>query len=320
MIAGIRRAAGRSGAARGVQLGIGDDCAILRVPKGHEVLVTTDLSLEGRHFRRDWHPARAVGHRTLARGLSDLAAMGAKPLAAFLSIALPGEVAGSDWLSEFMDGFLGLAKVAGVTLAGGDTAEFAGGVVADIVLTGSAPAGTALRRSGARVGDGIYVTGALGGSAAELLRGARMASPGRPDTRIYPDFEQHPHLFPQPRLAVGAALRRRGMATACIDVSDGISTDLAHLCAESRCGALIEAASLPIHPFAASRADAMQLALHGGEDYELLFTASGRVPGSIAGVNIARIGTVAAGRSVNMVRLDGKTRRLQAQGWEHFRK
>jgi len=272
--------------------------------------------------------------------------MGAKPLAAFLSIALPGEVAETSWLAEFMDGFLALATVSGAILAGGDTAEFTGGVVADIVLTGTASAGTALRRSGARVGDGIYVTGALGGSAAELktlgeadttlkhsaLRGrpgktvtTSASNPGlRSETRgtqIYANLEQHPHLFPQPRLVVGAALRKRKLATACIDVSDGISTDLAHLCSESRCGALIEAAALPVHVLAAGRADAMEMVLHGGEDYELLFTARAatRVPRSIAGVKITRIGSVTRGGEVKMVGLDGKTKRLEAKGWEHFR-
>jgi thiamine-monophosphate kinase len=322
IIAKIRRAAGRGGTVRGIRVGIGDDCAVLRVPRGHEVLVTTDLSLEGRHFRREWHPARAVGHRALARGLSDLAAMGAKPLAAFLSLALPGELAGSAWQREFMEGLLALAKASGVRLAGGDTAEFAGGVIADIVLTGSAPAGTALLRSGARVGDAIYVTGGLGGAAAELcaartVDGFAWLRGSGDENRGHPDLNLHPHLYPQPRLAVGEALRRRGLATACIDVSDGISTDLAHLCAESGCGAVIEAASLPVHALAASRRDAMQLALHGGEDYELLFTARKPMPRTIAGVKVTRIGTVVKGRGVKIV-VDGKTRKLEAKGWEHF--
>jgi len=307
IIAGIRRAA--RGKNPAVRLGIGDDCAILRVPRGYELLVTTDFSLEGRHFRRDWHPARAVGHRTLARGLSDLAAMGAEPLAAFLSLAMPGKLAGSKWADEFLEGLLALAKSAGVTLAGGDTAEFAGGVVADIVLTGSAPAGMALRRSGARPGDSLYVTGALGGASVFLLDASRRRQTRRDD----------PHLFPQPRIAVGKALRR--IATACIDVSDGLSTDLSHLCAESRCGALIEASAVPVHALAASRKDAMRLALHGGEDYELLFTAkaSTKVPKMIAGVAVTKIGTMVKGRSVKLVDENGKKTVLKAEGWEHFK-
>jgi thiamine-monophosphate kinase len=306
MIAGIRRAA--RGRDPRVRLGIGDDCAILRVPRGHEVVVTTDLSLEGRHFRRDWHPARAVGHRTLARGLSDLAAMGAEPLAAFLSLALPRELAGSKWAEEFWAGLLGLARTAGVSLAGGDTAESAGGVIADIVLTGSAPAGTALRRSGAKAGDFLYVTGALGGATVFLLDAARK--------KLYKADANNPHMFPQPRLAVGLALRRRKIATACIDVSDGLSTDVLHLCAESRCGALIEANALPMHAAAT-----LEQALHGGEDYELLFTAraSTRVPKTIAGVAVTRIGRMTAGRGVKIVDEQGKKTVLKAMGWEHFK-
>jgi len=311
MIAGIRKAARGAKDAR-VRLGIGDDCAILAVPRGHELLVTTDLSLEGRHFRRDWHPARSVGHRTLARGLSDLAAMGAEPLAAFLSLALPGEMAGSRWADEFLAGLLALAKSSGVTLAGGDTAESAGGVIADIVLTGSAPRGSALRRSGAKAGDLLYVTGALGGAAAEL----KMLPTSQRRDVGHPDFSQHPHLFPQPRLAVGAALRRRKIATACIDLSDGLSTDLMHICTESGCGALIEADALPVHASAT-----LEQALHGGEDYELLFTArpSVRVPKIIAGVAITRIGMMTAGRLVRLVDARGKKMVLKAMGWEHFK-
>ena len=307
IIAAIRRAA-QSRDSR-VRLGIGDDCAILRVPRGHELLVTTDLSLEGRHFRRDWHTARAVGHRTLARGLSDIAAMGGEPMAAFLSLALPKAMVHTRWAAEFMDGLLGLARAAGVTLAGGDTAESSGGVIADIVLTGSAPAGMALRRSGAKAGDFLFVTGALGGAAAELAMLAK-----RP--RGFAKAVSGAHLFPQPRLAVGMALRKRKIATACIDVSDGLSTDLAHLCAESKCGALVDAGVLPVHAAAS-----LEQALHGGEDYELLFTAraSTRVPKTIAGVAVTKIGVMVKGRGVKMVEANGKKIALKAQGWEHFK-
>ena len=168
------------GFSRSVALGIGDDCAILRPPRGHEILVTTDFTLEGRHFRRDWHPAESVGHRALARGLSDLAAMGARPLAAFLSLALPAGLlstaAGRRWVDRFFAGLRALADASAVPLAGGDTSESPSGLVlADIVLVGSAPTGRSLRRSGARPGDALYVTGQLGGAAAELaaIRTAR---------------------------------------------------------------------------------------------------------------------------------------------------
>jgi len=309
LIETIRRASDARAMGR-VRLGIGDDCAILRPPAGHEVLVTTDLCLEGRHFRRDWHTAESAGHRCLARGLSDLAAMGARPLAAFLSLALP---AGTDarWTAGFFRGLRKLADEVAVPLAGGDTAQSPSEhILADIVLIGSAPAGEALRRSTAHAGDLIYVTGRLGGSAAELIslqNGAEPAAKG-----------EHPQLFPVPRLAVGEALRRRGMATACIDISDGLSTDLKHLCEASGLSAEIDLSRLPVHPLAEGR---IELALHGGEDYELLFAANPglKMPRSLAGVPVTRIGRfVERGRPL-MVQIDrhGSRKRLEAGGWEH---
>ncbi|HEY4008937.1 MAG TPA: thiamine-phosphate kinase, partial [Acidobacteriaceae bacterium] len=248
-----QRAAVTARGAGALRLGIGDDCAILAPPRGHEIVVTTDMSLEGRHFRRDWHPARAVGHRALARGLSDLAAMGARPLAAFLSLAIPRAVAAeAAWVEGFLDGLLALAGATKTPLAGGDTAEAAcSDITIDIVLLGATPAGRALRRSGAQPGDRIFITGALGGSAAEL---AALAGPSsRASTKASKAQNgngDHPHLYPQPRLAAGQALLRRRLATACIDLSDGLSTDLAHLCAASHVAAEIETALLPLHPIA----------------------------------------------------------------------
>ena len=166
LIARIRRQA--AGPSR-VRTGIGDDCAVLRLPRDHEVLITTDFSLEGVHFRRDRHPAESVGHRCLARGLSDIAAMGGQPVAAFLSLALPRSVPQS-WVDEFVHGLLALARNFGVSLDGGDTAQSPQGILADIVVLGSVPKGTAVLRSGARAGDRVYVSGALGGSAAALER------------------------------------------------------------------------------------------------------------------------------------------------------
>lgn len=288
--------AGGPGVGAGVRVGIGDDCAVLEVPRGCEMVVTTDFSLEGRHFRRDWHTPESAGHRCLARGLSDVAAMGARPSAAFLSLALP---AGFDvaWVDGFLRGLRGLAERFGVTLAGGDTAEAPGGeVLADIVLIGAVRRGRALLRSGARVGDGIYVTGRLGGSAAELAAmraGVRGASGMR-----------GPQSFPEPRVGVG--LKLRGVASACMDLSDGISVDLRHLCEASGVGA--ELTGVPVAAGATP-----EQALHGGEDYELLFTAGGAVPGRIAGVEVTRVGTVVDGAGVSF-----RGEELRAGGWEHF--
>jgi thiamine-monophosphate kinase len=312
----------------GLRLGIGDDCALLRLRPSEELAVTTDLSIAGRHFQLQTHPPESIGHRTLARGLSDLAAMGARPVAAFLSLGLPRELAGQ-WLSRFLDGFFALAGETNTPLAGGDLAE-SPIAVADIVLTGAVSHGKALLRSGARPGDLIYVTGSLGGSAAGLaqLQTATPKSARRQFPRIPARLADRlaPHLFPQPRLAQGLALVRRRLATAAIDISDGLSTDLAHLCHESdvashidsRVAAEIDAAALPIHPDAT-----LAQALHGGEDYEILFTASpsARVPRSIAGIPVTRIGRMiraTASQPAITLLVDGKRQPLTPQGWQHF--
>ena len=294
--------------------GIGDDCAILQIPAGHEALVTTDFSLEGVHFRREWHSAEAVGHRCLTRGLSDVAAMGGTPLAAFLSLAVPKNLS-QKWVDRFLKGFLELADACGVTLAGGDTAQSPSGVLADIVVVGSAPKGRAVRRSRARPGDFLYVTGSLGGAAAAL----NLLFAGR---RIRPNhFEAH--FSPQPRVEVGRFLMERGLASAIIDLSDGLSTDLAHICEESGVGAEVQATAIPraIVGRPAREVD-LRFALHGGDDYELLFTTarSKRVPHQIAGVPVTPIGRITRGHRVLLVNQRGVASTLHAQGWEHFKR
>jgi thiamine-monophosphate kinase len=319
----IRRRAVRS-ASGGLRLGIGDDCAILSLKPGEELAVTTDLSIAGRHFRVDWHPPESVGHRTLARGLSDIAAMGARPIAAFLSLGLPKELAVSRrrrqaWVDRFLDGFLALADQFQTPLAGGDLAE-SPLAVADIVLLGAVPRGKALLRSRARPGDIVCVTGALGGAAAglELLRkrSGQSAAPAR-NSQNKKDLLT-PHLWPQPRIAQGLWLRRRQLATAAIDLSDGLSTDLDHLCAESGVSAEIDARVVPVYAGAT-----LHQALHGGEDYELLFTARPNmtIPHAIAGVSVSRIGKIIKRRTgqPQIVLVDASGRHLLCRGgWEHF--
>lgn len=308
---------------RGVRLGIGDDCALLRLKADEELAVTTDLSIEGRHFRLNWHPPESVGHRTLARGLSDLAAMGASPVAAFLSLGLPrhltqpGKASGAtsaSWVDRFLDGLLNLAVEYDVPLAGGDLAE-SPIAIADIVLTGSVPKKQALLRGGTKAGDRVFVTGSLGGAAAEL---AALAKSPRKFARKTIASQNSPHLYPQPRVAQGLWLRKRGLASAAMDVSDGLSTDLAHLCEESNCAAEIDAEALPLGAGAT-----LELALHGGEDYELLFTApkSARLPRSIAGVPITQIGRMVPVRTnrARVTLITGKSSQpLEPHGWEHF--
>ncbi len=279
--------------------------------------MTTDLSLEGVHFRREWHPPEVVGHRCLTRGLSDIAAMGGHPIAAFLSLALPPDLP-QRWVDRFLAGLLRLADELQVGLAGGDVSQSPGGILADIVVVGSVPKSKSIRRSGAKPGDRIYVTGELGGSAAALellLAGHKSGRKLRPA-----DFPQHFH--PQPRTAMGEVLREKRLASAMIDISDGLSTDLAHICEESGVGAEIRAEAIPLAAVGKpAREVDLQSALHGGEDYELLFTAprSKRIPSRIAGAPITQIGHITRGKHIILMIENSRGSELRSQGWEHFK-
>jgi thiamine-monophosphate kinase len=316
LIEQIRRSA-RGG--EGVVTSIGDDCAVLRIPSGHEMLVTTDFSIENVHFRRDWHPPELVGWRCLTRGLSDIAAMGGEPQAAFLSLAVASDVP-QQWVSRFLKGLLKLAKEFNVPLAGGDTAQSTEGIQADIIVIGSVPEGKAILRSGAKPGDQIYVTGKLGAAAAilknlqqsELIKSKRSRAKRVP----VPIIRQ---LRPLPRLEIGQWLRERGMASAMIDLSDGLSTDLEHLCEESHVGAEIEAERIPrARPVGSAKNPvALEFALHGGDDYELLFTSTAEVPSKVAGVQVTRIGRITKSPGMRLLS-DREAQRLKAGGWEHF--
>jgi thiamine-monophosphate kinase len=311
LIARIRRKAVQG---RSIVTGIGDDSAVLAIPEDHQALVTTDFSLEGIHFRREWHPPDSVGHRCLARGLSDIAAMGGEPVAAFLSLALPRNLP-QKWVDGFMLGLLRLADEYGVSLGGGDTAESPTGVLADIIVLGSVPKGKAILRSGARPGDRIYVTGELGASAATL----KLLCAKNRKIRAA-DFPRH--FYRVPRIEVGRFLREKNLASAMIDISDGLSTDLAHICEESGVGAEILEQAVPKASIGRpAHAVDLRFALHGGEDYELLFTAprGKRIPSRIAGVGVTRIGQIKRTTRIVMIDQHGTPRELRPQGWEHFR-
>jgi len=301
---------------RAVPPGIGDDCAVLRLLKGCDSLITTDFTLEGIHFRRDWHPAESVGHRCLARGLSDIAAMGGEPIAAFLSLALPRDLPQS-WVGRFVRSLVSLGEKYGTPLSGGDTAESPDGILADIIVVGAVPKGKAVLRSGARMGDRIFVTGELGGSAAAVVQ---MRS--RPKKSLNPrDYGRH--FYPEPRIEVGRILCDRGLASAMIDTSDGLSSDLAHICEESGVGAELDAGLIPrARVGKPAREVDLDLALHGGEDYELLFTVppGKRVPRQIAGIALTQIGQVTRARGIFVNNPAGVVHELHPRGWEHFRR
>jgi thiamine-monophosphate kinase len=321
LIAEIQRMArsGRRRLERGtarIIAGIGDDCAVLRLPPGTDSLVTTDFSLEGIHFRRDWHPAESVGHRCLTRGLSDIAAMGGEPVAVFLSLALPRHVP-QPWVRGFMRGLMNLAKKHGATLAGGDTAESPNGILADIIVVGAVPKARAVLRSGARPGELIYVSGELGGSAATVLQML-----DHPKKKLSPrDYPRH--FYPEPRIELGRILREKRLASSMIDTSDGLSTDLSHICDESGVGAELDSAKIPrARVGKPARVVDLGVALHGGEDYELLFTVpkGKRVPPQIAGVTLTQIGQITRTRKMMIRDEKGDARKLVIRGWEHFRK
>lgn len=260
-----------------IELGIGDDCAIYRPKANEDLLFTTDFLIEDVHFRRDLFPPDAVGHKALARSLSDIAAMGADARFCLLSIALPPSL-DQAWLDKFLKGFLKLAKQHKVTLAGGDLSR-SSKIVCDVMACGSTPKGKALRRDGAKVGDIIYVSGKL----------------GKP-------WETHQR--PKPRLEFGKLLR--GRATAAMDLSDGISIDLHRLCKASGVSALLE--SVPV-----VKGSTLDLALHGGEDYELLFTMPKRLSppkGSI------RVGVIEQG-DPGLIKFHEDA--LEPLGHDHFR-
>jgi thiamine-monophosphate kinase len=303
------------GTNRAIVAGIGDDCAVLRLVPGHDSLVTTDFTLEGIHFRRDWHPAESVGHRCLARGLSDIAAMGGTPVAVFLSLALPHDLPQS-WVKRFTRSLTSLAEKHGAPLSGGDTSESPDGILADIIVVGTVPKGNAILRSGARPGDRIFVSGALGGSAAAIHQ-----MRAQPKKKVHPrDYVRH--FYPEPRIELGRVLRERGLATSMIDTSDGLSVDLAHLCEESSVGAELDEAMIPrARVGKPAREVELELALHGGEDYELLFTAPPvkRIPSQIGGVALTQIGRITRGHKIFVAGANGK-HELKPRGWEHFRK
>jgi len=275
--------------------GIGDDCAIYR-PRGSadDLLFTTDLFVEGIHFLRDTHRAADVARNALARSLSDIAAMGGSPTFCLTSVCLP-EWASDRWIEDFFASLAATAAKNQAILAGGDLAR--GETFAcDVTVCGTVPRGTALLRSGAREGNEIYVSGTLGGSALGLA-----TAKGKARKR---------HLNPEPRLALGRFLRERLRATAAIDISDGLSLDLQRVCIAS--GVSADIVTPPRFPGAT-----VDQALHGGEEYELLFFVrpGAKVPAQFEGLPLTRIGVAATG-SAGEIRLEGIP--LAVRGFDHF--
>jgi len=304
-----------------VVLSIGDDAAAFRAKKGFLTLVSTDALVEGIHFDLHYFSPEDLGWKALAVNLSDIAAMGGSPRYVTTSIALPGNK-NSDWVRKFYHGMLELASQAQVRLIGGDTCRSSQGIFLDLTIIGEVKPSEMLTRKGARPGDSLFVTGELGGSAIglEILRDhSRFA-------RRHPEVTRR-HLRPNPCNRIGRFLASRRFATALLDISDGLSTDLHHLCEQSGVGAVIDADKIPVCRVPGSlsgllAATPLDYALNGGEDYELLFTVSPRlrskIPGSIGGISISEIGWITREAGRCRVLRQGWSRRLLPGGFDHF--
>lgn len=344
LIKDFRRWAAR--AVGGLNSGIGDDAAIIEQKAGYDALLSCDLLVEDIHFRLDYTTPELLGHKALAVSLSDIAAMGGAPRFFLLSLALPQRIDES-FVERFYSGLLQLAEEFSVTLIGGDTSSSPDRLFVDLMIIGECPSGRAVKRSGARPGDLIYVTGTLGASALGLrllLNGKRLMGFGVQPSGCGEREEQAKdctpdepevnaailaHLAPRPRIEVGRALAENQIATAMIDISDGLSSDLWHICEESGVGAIIYAEKIPVAREArilgaVVAANALDIALHGGEDYELLFTASPQMQSELeqmgdrfAGVDVTCIGEITEQKQM-FIECERTRSTLAPHGFDHF--
>lgn len=310
--------------------GIGDDAAVFPVASGKQSVITTDLLIEDIDFRRTTIPPYLLGHRALAVSLSDIAAMGARPRWSLISIGIPEDVWQTDFVDRLYSGWFELATRYDVQLIGGDTSRTHEKIVIDSIVVGECSANHAVKRSGAKPGDQIFVTGSLGAAAAGLRlveRGAHLAGQKLDDE----DSQKLDHVLlrqlrPEPRVGWGIVLGEERLATSMIDISDGLSSDLNHLCEASGVGALIDSSLLPIDnqvvELCGRRAlDPLQLALHGGEDFELLFTVNpkdiNRLPRKVDGTQITLIGEIKMDGGIRISE-GARIWELNPGGWKHF--
>lgn len=322
-----------------VVLGIGDDAAILDPPAGEHLLLTTDSLVEGVHFARRWMPPRFLGRKAVAVSASDIAAMGGEPIGILLSLAVPPD-SEVEALWQLVEGVHERARELGMNLVGGNLASSPGGILVDATVVGATVRKRALRRSGAKPGDGIYLSGKIGAASTGLKlleHGAVLAPEGglivpqnlRGGPIALAEACIRAHIDPEPRMALGRELNRRKLASACIDVSDGLALDLHRLCRASGVGARIEETSLPLSPGLLAwertwKRDPTLCAVSGGEDYELLFTSGSgekldrfREPLDLF---VTRIGETTEEERVDLVGRDGVVRPLSPSGWDHFGK
>src|SRR5215470_619932 len=300
-----------------VLLAVGDDTALFRPRLGHELLLTCDWFLEGTHFLPDKHPPDSIGWKCLARAMNDIAAMGGIPRCFLLSLALPPSDTGR-WLDEFLTGLRRASHRFQCVLAGGDTTR-GNKTLINVTVVGEVRRGRSILRSGARPGDIVFVSGRLGEAelGLQILKRNKRGAHSK-------DSPLKKHLYPEPRIALGRWLAEKCLATSMMDISDGLSADLPRLCAASDVGARIKATKIPALPISSRgglRAiDPLRLALHGGDDYELLFTVRPKhaksFPRSVGSVPLTRIGVVTSEKQIVLVDVNGREKRLESAGWD----
>jgi thiamine-monophosphate kinase len=314
---------------------IGDDCAVLPKDSKTDLVITTDLLVEDIDFRLDWTKPEFIGHKALAVSLSDVAAMGAKPVWSMLSIGVPEKIWKTDFVEKFYEGYLNLAKKFDVALIGGDVSKTPDKIVIDSIAAGETRKGKAVLRSGAKAGDLIFATGKLGGSAA----GLKLLEEGERFEKGSKNFVQKlllRQLKPNPQIEIGQILGEKIPATAMIDLSDGLSSDLAHLCRESKVGAQIIAEKIPLFekifpqrrkganvPDAKNRiSEELDFALNGGEDFELLFTVNPKkkfqLEKALKNFPFSHIGEITANAEIIELIVGNETVILAPKGFRHF--
>jgi thiamine-monophosphate kinase len=295
-------------------LGIGDDAAVIKQNSKMDLVVSTDLLVEDIDFRLDWTKPEFLGHKALAVSLSDIAAMGARPLYSLLSIGVPKKIWRTKFLDRFYEGWFVLAEKYNVQLIGGDVSRTTDKIFIDSIAIGETKRGKAVLRSGANVGDLVFVTGKLGGAAA----GLKLLENGIRNKSNKLILKQ---LCPDTRVEIGEIIGSKNLATAMIDISDGLSSDLNHLCNESNIGATIEADKIPLYSFS-DKNEELNFALNGGEDFELLFTAKpGKVKklkNELADFSITQIGaTTEKSENISII-INGRKKILKPGGFIHF--